>query len=93
MATARTRNFHLPLPAPLYDRLRRESKRTGRPATEIAREGIRAFLDVRQRAALHEAISRYAAAASGSSLDLDEDLESAGIEVLLGTDSAAGHTR
>src|SRR5579863_8589629 len=82
-ATARTRNFHLPLPAGLYERLRRESKRLGRPATEVARDGIRYFLDRRQRDALHNAITRYAAAVAGTSADLDEDLEAAGIDRLL----------
>lgn len=84
-ATARVRNFHLPLPAALYERLRRESRRLGRPATEVARDGIREFLDRRQRAALHLAIARYAAATGGTGADLDRDLESAGIDRLLET--------
>lgn len=82
----RVRNFHVPLPDDLYRRLRAVAARTGLPATEIAREAIRGALKRQQQAELRESIRRYATAMAGTSYDLDEELESAGLEVLLAGD-------
>lgn len=79
----RNRNFHVPLPEDLYRRLRKEAARLGLPATELAREAIRAALKQRQRDALREAITRYARESAGTRDDLDANLESAAIEHLL----------
>lgn len=78
------RNLHVPLPARLYRRLRSESERRRRPATELAREAIDQWLRQAQRAATHAAIARYAADHAGGAADLDADLESAAIEQLAG---------
>jgi len=77
-----TRNFHVPLPANLYERLRREARRSGVPATEIAREGIYEVLRRRQKAAVHEHIRKYASSMAGTLADLDEDLEAAAMGLL-----------
>ncbi len=77
------RNFHLPLPEPTYARLRAESERTQVPATTLAREAIDAWLRYQARKARHDAISAYAAEMAGTAMDLDHDLESAGIEHLV----------
>jgi len=79
------KNFHLPLPEPVYDQLRAEAQRTQMPATSIAREAIGAWLQRQKRKARHEAIATYAAQMAGSEFDLDSGLEAAGIEYLVKT--------
>jgi predicted DNA-binding protein len=86
MGRRSSKNFHVPLPEELYERLRREAERSGRPATELARTAIRRMLQRRERAALHDAIARYATERAGSASDLDRDLEAAGVEHLLSDD-------
>src|ERR1700693_2677869 len=44
------RSFHLPLPADLYEELRAEARRRGRPATAVARQGIEGGLRRLRRA-------------------------------------------
>lgn len=55
-----THNFHIPLPDDLHARLRKEAERRGVPATEIARDAIRAALSKEEREALEAAIESYA---------------------------------
>jgi hypothetical protein len=80
---ARWRNFHVPLPEALYDRLQREAARAGRPATDLARVAIAEALAQRRRRVLHDAIRAYATAHAGGERDLDTALEQAGIDLLL----------
>ncbi|OGQ20634.1 MAG: hypothetical protein A2138_06060 [Deltaproteobacteria bacterium RBG_16_71_12] len=75
-------NFHLPLPEALSRELRRVAALEGRPATEIARELLRAALEERRRAGQRLAIKEWATQNAGGALDLDVDLEAAGAEVL-----------
>ena len=82
-----TRNFHVPLSDHIYRRLRIEAQRSNRRATDIAREAIDRLLEERQREFIHESVAAYALEAAGSSSDLDEQLEAAGIESLLELDS------
>jgi hypothetical protein len=77
------KNFHLPLPEPTYSLLRAAAERTRVPATTLAREAIDSWLKSQARTARHEAIAAYAAEMAGTDLDLDRDLESAGIEHLV----------
>lgn len=79
------KNFHLPLPEQTYTRLRAEAERTQVPATSLAREAIDWWLRQNMRRARHEAIAAYAAQVAGTKLDLDPDLESAGIDHLVKT--------
>ena len=83
MKAVAARNFHVPLPRELHAALRGEAERTGRPATELARDAIESFLRKKRRLALHEAIATYAAGVAGTADDLDPKLERAGIEQLL----------
>lgn len=53
------------------------------PATALAREAIDEWLRAQKRKARHDAIAAYAARVAGTSLDLDAELEAAGIEHLL----------
>ena len=78
-----TYNFHLPLPPDIHEMLRQEVETSGQPATSLAREALRDWLVQRKRQRLHEEIAAFAEAHAGTDLDLDEDLERAGIEAIL----------
>ena len=82
------KNFHLPLPDQIYTGLRAEAQRTGLPATTLAREAVDWWLRQQFRKARHDAIAAYATEMAGTHLDLDADLESAGIEHLVKTGKA-----
>src|SRR6188474_2867836 len=77
------KNFHVPLPEPIYTLLRAEAERTQVPATTLAREAIDSWLRAQTRKARHAAIAKYATEVAGTKLDLDSDLEAAGIEHLM----------
>jgi hypothetical protein len=77
------KNFHLPLPEQTYALLRAAAESSQVPATALAREAIEAWLRGQARKARYNAIAAYAADAAGTDLDLDRDLESAGIEHLI----------
>jgi len=78
-----TKNFHVPLPGDLYERLREEADRSGMPATSVVREAVEVYLTESEREAARREIAIYAAAMAGTRDDLDEDLEAAAIEFLL----------
>ncbi len=80
------RTFHVPLPEALHDALRREATADDRPATEIVREALAAWLQQRHRQRLADEIERYACAEAGGTYDLDADLEDATLEHLLAAD-------
>jgi hypothetical protein len=82
------KNFHVPLPEETYDHLRMVAARSKVPATALAREAIDLWLRQQMRKARHDAIAAFAADAAGTSLDLDGDLEAAGIEHLTRTTKA-----
>jgi hypothetical protein len=82
------KNFHLPLPEQTYTGLRAEAERTGVPATTLAREAVDWWLRQQVRKTRHDAIAVYATQMAGTHLDLDTDLESAGIEHLVKTGKA-----
>jgi hypothetical protein len=77
------KNFHLPLPERTYAQLRAEAERVKLPATALAREAIDGWLRQQLRQTRHDQIAAYAAEMAGTDLDLDPDLEAAGIEHLL----------
>ena len=83
------KNFHLPLPERTYTRLWAEAERTQVPATALAREAVDWWLRQQFRKARHDAIAAYAMEMAGTHLDLDADLESAGIEHFVKTGRAA----
>jgi predicted DNA-binding protein len=75
-------NFHIPLPDPIYQRLKSVAKRQHKPATQLAKQALESWLDEQERLALHEEIATYAAAMAGTVDDLDESFESAALEHL-----------
>jgi predicted transcriptional regulator len=82
MSKPAVRNFHLPLPEPLYRRLQDVATRAKRPATAVARYAIDSWLRQQKRTAVREAIAAYAVDAAGSREDLDPILEAASLESL-----------
>lgn len=86
MASRASINFHLPLTPELHDQLREEAEFLGQPATTVAREAIQTTLVQRRKQRLHAEIAAFAAEQGGSDLDLDEDLEQAGIEAIQASD-------
>ena len=62
---------------------RAEAERAQVPATTLAREAIDSYLRQQRRRARHQAIAAYAVRMAGTNLDLDPELESAGIEHLV----------
>jgi hypothetical protein len=83
------KNFHVPLPEQTYDHLRAAAERARVPATALAREAIDSWLRQQLRKARHDAIASYAAEMAGTDLDLNADLEAAGIEHLVKTAKAS----
>ncbi|HXN47519.1 MAG TPA: hypothetical protein VN893_12810 [Bryobacteraceae bacterium] len=77
------KNFHLPLPEQTYADLRAHAERARVPATALAREAIDCWLREQLRKARHDQIAAYAAEMAGTELNLDPDLEAAGIEHLV----------
>lgn len=82
MKSAAAHNFHVPLPAVVYSRLRSEAERQHKPATQLVKQAVEYWLAEQEKLALHEEIARYAAETAGSCDDLDEQLEVAGVEYL-----------
>jgi len=81
------RNFHVPLPAVLYEQLKAESERVRQPATQLAREAIKRWLDQRRRQVLHQSIAIYAVEHGGFDVDLDLELENASVDHLVSIDN------
>ena len=76
------KNLHVPLPEPLYRRLRAGAEQSGRTATDLAREAISRWLAEEERLRLRKAVRDYARGAAGTRDDLDPDLEAASLEHL-----------
>ena len=91
MSKIETRNLHVPLPDPIYARLRIEAQRSKRPATDLAREAIYNWLSEKQRLYVHESVAEYARKNAGTSIDLDEQLEALGIENMFSIDPVTDH--
>ena len=79
---SRVYNFHLPLPQELQEMLRAEAEASGEPATTVARNALNDWLKNRRKERRRAAIAGYAREHAGTDLDLDRDLEAAGIEVI-----------
>lgn len=73
------------MPEETYSRLRTESERTKVPATTLAREAVEWWLREQLRKVRQKAIAAYAEEMAGTRLDLDPELEKAGIELLMKT--------
>ena len=90
---ATTQNFHLPLPGSVYRQLRKEADRRRVPATALAREAVEAWLEKLHREALHAEIAQYAQRQAGSTMDLDEPLEIAAVDMLNASSAVSRRSR
>ena len=70
-----TRNLHVPLSATLYDSLRREALRQGRPTTQLARDAILRLLEEQRQEATRRDLAEYIQRVAGTKDDLDPSLE------------------
>lgn len=75
-------SLHLPLSPEIDEMLREEVEHSGKPAATVALEALRNWLSPRHERRLHDQISAWAAQHAGTDLDLDVELERAGLEVL-----------
>jgi predicted transcriptional regulator len=78
----RRRNFHVPLPADLYDALRAEAEHAQRPANALARDAIAQWIEAQRSARIDQDVLRYASAVAGTPEDIDLVLEAAALELL-----------
>ncbi len=86
MKTVTAHNFHVPLPSGVYSRLRTEAERQHKPATQLVKQAVEYWLEEQEKHALHEEIACYASEMAGTSDDLDEQLEGAGMEQLINSE-------
>jgi hypothetical protein len=83
--TAGMKHLHLHLRDDIDEQLRAVAARAKVPPTTLAREEIDLWLWQQLRKTRHDVIAAYAAEAARTVLDLDTDLETAGIEHLIKT--------
>jgi predicted transcriptional regulator len=76
-------NLHVLLDEDLHRRLHSAATRKQRPATTLARDAIRRWVEEEERAVRHAGIAAYAAASAGTGDDLDPELEASAVEHLL----------
>lgn len=80
----KTKNFHVPLPEPVYFELREAAENMQKPATQMVRDMIESWLIKRRKAKLNQELKTYVEAHAGTQFDIDPELEAAGCEHLLG---------
>ena len=73
--------------SPATSTRRREATADHRPATEVARDALAGWLQARQRERVAKEIHRFALDFAGTELDIDPDLEQAGVDHLLAGDA------
>lgn len=78
------RNLHVPLDPLLYASLMAEARRTGCPATQVARQAIERLLEQRRKEEIERELAEYVQEMAGTTADLDPALQAAGIEQWLG---------
>jgi hypothetical protein len=93
MPTSPPRKFNLPLPEEIHAALFDESRRTGVPATRLAREALEDWLRRRERDRRREEVRRFAMDNAGGEYDLDPALESIAAEELQEFDEDTRETR
>jgi hypothetical protein len=76
------KNFHVPLPDPIYESLQLEARRSQVPVTSVTREAIQTWLTAREGAVRRKAIATYAAKMAATEFDLDSILEAGALGVL-----------
>jgi len=93
MPSVQTKKLNLPLSEETHRALFDESRRTGVPATRLAREALEDWLRQRERERRNEQVRQFALEHAGSEYDLDPALESIAAEELQGFDEDSHETR
>jgi len=93
MPASPPKKFNLPLPEEIHAALFDESRRTGVPATRLAREALEHWLRERERQRRRDEVRRFAIEHAGGEYDLDPALESIAAEELRGFDEDPHESR
>jgi len=93
MPSTQTKKLNLPLSNETHRALFEEARRTGVPATRLAREALEDWLRQRERKRRREEVRRFAVENAGGEYDLDPALESIAAEELQGFDEDSHETR
>ena len=93
MPTSSHKKLNLPLPEEMHTALFDEARRSGEPATRLARAAINDWLERRARERRNEQVRQFALEHGGSEYDLDPALESLAAEELLRFDEENHETR
>ena len=83
MPASTHKKLNLPLPEEMHTALFDEARRSGEPATRLARAAINEWLEKRARERRAEKVRRVALEHGGSKYDLDPVLESVAAEELM----------
>ncbi len=90
---ARIRNFHLPLPADLYQELSAAAQGEGEPTTVLARRAIRFFLELRRKREVGRQVREFALKYAGTDVDFDSEWEEEGLRVWAAAEGKTGGER
>lgn len=82
MSSEAVTKLELSLEGDVWNMLRDEAVRSGRPTDSLACDVVSNWVRERHRQRVAQEIAEFAAAHAGSDLDLDRDLESASLQVL-----------
>ncbi len=93
MPSLQTKKLNLPLSEETHCALFEEARRTGVPATRLARSAIEDWLRKRERERRQAEVRRFAVANAGGEYDLDPALESIAAEEIHGFDEDSHETR
>ena len=93
MSVSETKKLSLPLPADMHAALFDESRRTGVPATRLARSAIEDWLEKRRQERRRDDVRRFAEQHAGGEYDLDPALEAVAAEEVLHYDESDNETR
>jgi predicted transcriptional regulator len=80
MPEATMKKMHLPLSEETHARLKRESEASGTPATALARQAVREWLERREQERIADELRAFALEHAGSDLDLDDEFADAASE-------------
>ena len=93
MPSSSHKKLNLPLPEEMHTALFDEARRSGEPATRLARTAINDWLEKRARERRVEQVRQFALEHAGGEYDLDPLLESVAAEELLRFDEDDHETR
>ena len=93
MTASSHKKLNLPLPEEMHTALFDEARRSGEPATRLARTAINDWLEKRARERRTEQVRQFALEHAGNEYDRDPALESVAAEELLRFDEDDHETR